>query len=108
MLTREAILAIDDLPRREVHVPEWKGSVFVRALSGQERDQLERMISNDTASRAAIAVLCLVNEQGDRLFTNADIEALAKKHGKALERIVTAAMQFNAITDESIEAGKGE
>ena len=106
MLTRDAILGMDDLPREEVQIPEWKGSVFVRALTGSERDQLERMITKDTLSRAKIAALCVVSESGERMFTDKDVEALAGKHGGALEKIVNAALRFNALTDAAVtEAG---
>jgi hypothetical protein len=106
MLTRDAILALDDLPREEVHIPEWRGSVWVRALTGGERDQLERMISRENVSRASIVSLCVVDAEGNRLFTGKDVEKLAGKHGGALERIVNAALRFNALTDDSIEEGK--
>jgi hypothetical protein len=99
---------MDDLPREEVFIPEWKGNVYVRALTGAERDQLERMIAKDNVSRAAIVALCVVNEAGERLFTDKDVQKLATKHGSALERIVNAALAFNALTDEAIEAGKND
>jgi len=107
MLTAKDILAIQDLPRKEVHIPEWNGTVCVRALTGAERDHLERVILQDKTSRAAIAVLCCVDEQGNRLFKDSDLEALSQKNGNALERIVKSALAFNAISDEGInEAGK--
>ena len=107
MLTRKDILALDDLPRREVHIPEWNDSVFVRALTGAERDKLERLVSSSQTSRAAIVVLCCVDANGDRLFTDKDVAALGDKNGHALERIVSAALDFNILSDESLtEAGK--
>mgnify|MGYP001354239450 CR=1 FL=1 len=102
MLTRDEILGLDDLPREEVVIPEWKGSVYVRALTGAERDALERMISKDSVSRARIAVLSVVNAEGERLFTDADVDRLAGKHGGALERIVNASLRFNRLTDAAI------
>ena len=45
MLTREQILGLSDLPREEVRIPEWGGVVFVRALTGSERDQLPTICS---------------------------------------------------------------
>lgn len=103
MLTRDAILSLDDLPRSEVRIPEWGGSIYVRALNGEERDQLERMIAADSVSRAAIAALVVVDAEGNRLFTEpSDVAALAKKHGSALERIVTAALRFNAISEDGL------
>ena len=102
ILNRDAILAIDDLPREEVQIPEWKGSVFVRALTGGERDQLERMTTTDM-SRAKMVALCAVDENGQRLFSEKDVEHLTAKNGRALEKIVHAAMRFNAISDEGIK-----
>ena len=108
MLNRDAIFSIDDLPREEVFVSEWNGSVYVRALSGAERDELERMLSKGAASRAAIVALCAVDASGERLFSADDVDALAKKNGRALEKIVTAAMRFAMISDEGIDEGKGD
>lgn len=102
MLTRDFILSLDDLPREEVAIPEWKGSVYVRALTGAERDSLERMISKDNVSRARIAVLSVVDADGNRLFTDGDVDRLAGKHGGALERIVNASLRFNRLTDAAI------
>jgi hypothetical protein len=107
MLSRDQILGMRDLPRKAVEVPEWKGQVYVRALTGGERDKMERMISEDSISRAALVALCVVDESGARLFREEDVEALAGKNGQALERIVSAALAFNLLTDESLaEAGK--
>ncbi len=106
MLTREQILGADDLPREEVTIPEWNGSVFVRALTGHERDALERVLATDKLSRATIAAMCVVDEKGNKLFADGDVQALGKKNGAALERIVQAALRFNLLTDEAVEAGK--
>ena len=38
LLSKEQILAAEDLPHKDVPVPEWKGTVRVRALTGFERD----------------------------------------------------------------------
>jgi len=109
MLTAKQILALDDLPRREVEIPEWGGSVYVRALTGAERDQLERSLSqSSTISRAAIVVMCCVDGDGNPLFSQSDVAALTNKNGQALERIVSAALAFNALTDEALaDVGKG-
>ena len=105
-LTRDAILGLDDLPRVEVAIPEWGGSVFVRALTGGERDQLERMIAKDAVSRASIVALCVVDEKGERLFAQKDVEKLAGKHGGALEKIVSAALSFNSLSAEALTEAK--
>jgi hypothetical protein len=107
-LTKADIFGLDDLPRQQVIVPEWNGYVYVRAMTGAERDKLERMISKDAVSRAAIAAFVIVDENGKRLFSDSEIEKLAEKSGTALEKVVNAALTFNALTDEALEAAKND
>ena len=102
MLTRDMIFAADDLPRKEIPVPEWNGSVYVRALTGGEREQLERMIPNGV-SAAWLVALAACDEKGQRLFSESDVEKLAAKNSRALSRIANAAIQFNAMTSESVD-----
>ena len=40
-LGREAILAIPDIKREVVQIPEWGGAVTVQGLTGDERDDFE-------------------------------------------------------------------
>ena len=114
MLTRDAILAADDLPRELVNVPEWGGSVYVRTLTGGERDQFEAALLGsgrgrkaDPAERmrnfrARLAAFVLCDEQGTALFTQADVDALGAKSAAALDRIVEVASRLNHLskTDE--------
>lgn len=107
MLTRESILAADDLPKQEVKVPEWGGSVYVRALTGAERVHFERVVFSDDASdesvMASLVALCTVDEQGTRLFTAEDVDALNGKNAKVLNRISNAAILFNSLSSAGIE-----
>lgn len=111
MLTREQILGADDLPKREVEVPEWSGAVYVRALTGAERVQFERVVFSDTATdesvMAQLVALCTVDQEGNRLFTTDDVDALNGKNAKALNRISNAAILFNALDAGIEEAGNG-
>lgn len=103
MLNRNSILSLDDLPRERVEVPEWAaagGYVYVRSLTGAERDQVERMAVSDTVSKAAIVAMVAVDENGEQLFTKDDIPALEKKNGTALLRIVNAAFRLNFLSDD--------
>lgn len=108
-LDREQILNADDLQLQELDVPEWGGSVFIRTLSGAERDMFEAdflkhkdegMAPN---ARAKFAVLVLCDAEGTRLFQDADAAQLGQKSGAALSRIFTAAMEANYMTEEDIE-----
>lgn len=114
MLTKEQILEADDLKREWVATPEWgkDSGVYVRTISGTERDQFETaMVQGRTANtainlqnvRARLAVFCVVDEDGKRLFQDEDAAALGKKSCKALDRIFECAQRLNGMRKEDIE-----
>ncbi len=112
ILTKEMILAADDLPKELVQVPEWGGAVWVKAMSGAERDGYEAMIldqrGKDTKvnlrnARAKLAMATVVDAEGKRLFGMADIEALSKKSAAALQRIFDVATRLSGISDEDLK-----
>lgn len=112
-LTRDAILAADDLQREWVDVPEWGGGVWVRTMTGLERDRWERQFLDDHGKpkpgnqienvRASLVVWCAVDDEHQRLFSEADIEALADKSGKALDRLFAVAQRLNGFRKEDLE-----
>ncbi len=115
-LTREQILAAQDDERELVDVPQWGGAVFVKVLSGAERDQWEgSMQVDDDASpeerhakrfgnlRARSAVLSVCDEQGAPLFTMADAHWLGGKSSKALDKIWEVFIRINAIRKEEVD-----
>ena len=87
ILTKEAILAADDLPRETILVPEWGGDVYVRTMSGTDRDAFESsLIARDGAKdgrmenvRARLVALTLCDATGSRLFEDGEIVALGRK-----------------------------
>ena len=112
LLDREAILKANDIEKREVYIPEWGGSVYVRGMTGRERDQFEASIirqrGRDTEinmknARAKLVVMCTVDQEGNRLFTDADVAPLADKSAKALDRIFAVAQELSGITREDME-----
>jgi len=108
ILNKEQILQAKDCVTETVSVPEWGGDVLVRTLTGQERDEYEFALlgmgkKNFTNARARLAALTIVDEKGNRLFTDKDIHALGKKSGKSLQRIFNVAQRLNNVTDEDIE-----
>lgn len=106
------ILKIDDLPREAVEVPEWGVTVYVRAMTGSERDQYEAgLIENKDMPlkeklrnmRANLVVLCTVDENGARVFDDADVDAVGAKSAEALNRIVEVAQKSNALDDGTVD-----
>lgn len=117
LLNGAAILDADDLDTRDVPVPEWGGTVRVRGLTGAERDAFEmRMAVARQAGdlegvdfRAATAGRCMIDENGDRLFTDRQLPQLARKSAAALDRVFDVVSALSGLNDDVDElAGKSE
>jgi hypothetical protein len=111
-LTRDAILKAEDLKKELVKVPEWGGDVYIRCMTGTERDLFESeaytvkgkdVQINRENFRARLLVRVLVDEKGDRLFTDKDIAALGAKSAKPLDRIFAVAMRVNGLSRDDVE-----
>ena len=99
-LTRAQILAATDRKTEVVPVPEWGGDVTIQQWSGNDRDafESEQANGNKVGLRARIAARSIVNDSGQLLFSEADIQALSAKNGAALDRIVEAVFRTNKYT----------
>ena len=112
VLTKDAILKAEDLERKLVTVKEWGGDVYVRSMTAAERDDWEAGLmasktedakSNLRNLRARLTVICVVDEAGNRLFSDADAEALGQKSARAVDRIFSAAARLNALSSRDVE-----
>lgn len=110
---RTRILASDDHKIEPVSVPEWPtvdGRLFVRVMSGAERDAFEAAFVNNRNGaaliniRAKLAAKTLCTEDGARIFTDADAKELGQKSASALDRVFAAAQRLNGIGDSDVEA----
>jgi len=111
-LSREEILQINDLPTEDVYIEQWGAWVRVRGLTAAERDKFEQSIierkgkstqMNLQNIRAKLVALCVVDENGNRIFTDADVEALGKKSAQALDKIFSVAQKLSGLTPEDVE-----
>ena len=112
MLDKNSILNSDDLPRKEVEVEQWGGSVWVRTLTGTERDQFEASCVQSKGKnrsmnmeniRARLCVLTMCNDTGERLFDARDIQALGKKSAMCLDLIFAVAQKLNGLGSDDVE-----
>lgn len=129
ILTASDILTAADMPPPErVEVPEWGGAVFVRTLTAGERDRLEKAIldarpqedknkdkdKNEEADkrrqtivppnfRGLLVSLAACDEQGKRLFTDADVAKLSDKSAAAMSRVFDVALRLSGFTDADVE-----
>lgn len=111
-LSRDAILQAQDIQREEVAVPEWGGTVLVRGLTGKERDGLEASMIEGKGKkanvnlanlRAKLVSRAIVDENNQRMFTDADIQALSGKSAAALNRVYEVAQRLSGITQEDVD-----
>jgi len=116
-LKRDDILAVKDIQIELVPVPEWDGEVYIKGMSGLERDAFEASIIEQKGNkqkvnmanvRAKLAAQTLCDEEGNRLFNDADIKELGKKSASALQRVFEVAQRLSGIGDADVEELAGE
>jgi len=112
LLNKEAILKAQDLPFEDVEVSQWGGTVRVRALTGAERDAFEQGIVEQRGKsakmnlrnvRAKLVALTIVDEHGERIFADSDVEGLGKKSALALNKVFEVAQRLSGIRPEDME-----
>ena len=112
LLSKTAILAAQDLQTEDVEVPEWGGAVRVRSFTGRERDAFEAsMVRGDgkdrkvdlTNMRARLVGLTVIDETGQRLFTDEEVDLLGAKSGAALDRVFAIAQKLNGLSGADVE-----
>lgn len=112
-LNKAEILAQDDLKFEDIQIPEWGGAwVRVRTLNASERDEFEagtvkrngkKMETNLANIRSRLCLLCMVDENGERLFTDGDMYPLGGKSAAALDRVFSVAQKLNGFRDEDVD-----
>jgi len=113
VLSRADILGQDDLPKVLVVVPEWGGAaVYVRTMTGVERDGYEELIQNARQGpdrfnlqgvRVELLVRVLCDAGGQPLFTAEDRDALNGKSAAALDRLFVVAQRLSGLSADDVE-----
>jgi len=109
VLSKGAILAADDVKLKTVDVPEWGGAVYMRVISGADRDKFEQAYSDKELGMFRVRFLAasICDENGSRLFSDEEIDELGRKSSIVINRLFNAAFSHNAFTSEAIdELGK--
>jgi hypothetical protein len=113
---KAAARAAANLPRERVELPELEldGDVYVRAMTGRERDDFEESMrikkgrnKGDTDLhnfRARLAVRCLVDEDGSRILEYDDAMMLGELPVSVLDRIMAVTNRLSGTTQEETEA----
>lgn len=112
MLNKQQILELRDLTTEKVYVKEWKEYVFVRSLTGEERDRFEQsnlVKEGKTLEvklfnvRAKLVALALCDEQGNSIMDESDAAWLGGKSAGAISTLYDAAARLSGITKEDID-----
>ncbi|MFD6691110.1 hypothetical protein ACFWEV_35245 [Streptomyces bacillaris] len=119
LLTKDQITRANDLAHEDVPVSEWGGTVRVRALTGVERDAWEaslvRLGPNGSVQarstkgvRVGLVARTVVDEDGERLFTDKDMTELNQKSAAVIERLAAVARRLSGIGKEAAEEAAGK
>lgn len=112
VLTKEQILAADDLPFEIVPVPEWYGEVRLKTLMEDELGPYEESLIDMKGEsrkvvlknmRAKLLIIAIVDDKGERLFNEQGLADLAKKSAKAMDRVFTVAQRMNGLGKDYVD-----
>lgn len=117
-LTREQIQEASrsaKIDRERMVVPEFGGDgvIWVRGMSAREQDKVEESFRiksgkragqiDQTNFRAAVTAKVVVNEAGERMFSDNDAEWLGRFKSGVLDRIIAKSRELSGATDEEAE-----
>jgi len=111
---RESIFTASDIATEIVKIPEWNVALAVKSMNGEERGRLMSSLTDangkpDMARAITDVVIFTAHdpETGERLFTEADRDALNQKSGAALQKVAEVGMRLSGLTPDSVdESGK--
>lgn len=115
LLTRDALLQKDDLKIEKVDLS--RGFVFVREMTGHEKDVWEQSMLKQKPSgdkrkpveyettledfRAKLAVVTVCDAEGNLLFKPEDVKTLSRMMSATnMEKIIDVAQRINAISQK--------
>ena len=122
---RDQIFAAEDFERIKHEVKEWGIVVWIKEMSSAERLEWQRgnvkidaegnwIVDDDdtpmidyeksaASMKVNLLVRCLVDEQGERIFEDADAELLAKKNARIIDELYDIASDLNKLSGKSAE-----
>lgn len=104
-MDRDTFLAMDDRPIVPLAAPEWGNPQwYVRAMTAADAARAYKWFGDgdsdtDTMLHARIAAGSIVDANGERIFTDADADALATKNSAVLWRVFRLASDLNGLNE---------
>ncbi len=112
LLTKDQIFKAKDIKREKMHIEEWGGDIYVQEMTGTAKDnfELETMSRKGQPAkdnfRSRLLVKCIVDKEGNPLFTEKDIVELGKKSGVVIDRIFQKVGELNGLFPNRAEKAK--
>ncbi|NML55661.1 hypothetical protein HHL19_36420 [Streptomyces sp. R302] len=118
LLTRAQIDEADDTVYEDVPVAEWGGEVRIIGMSGTDRNAYQTSLVHFGPNGKPIGVnlddrdarllaRCLVDEDGQPLYTLKEVGALGAKNGAVIERLAVVARRLSGIGERAVEEAEG-
>lgn len=115
-LNREALLKRGALPRKTVTLPVMGEEVLLQGLTGAQRDRFEgesvvqkgkHRTTNYVNMRARLVVLGVIHDDGQRVFEDADVEAVGQLPAADLDVMFDGIRALSGMSSEDVdELGK--
>lgn len=97
------------LPRETVYLKHLDCEITVVGFTARERSEWETQLKNAKTGKVTVAkqkrmrerliIACAVDENGDKLFTEADIDMLGKQPALYIELLVDACARVCGLSD---------
>lgn len=106
MLSKEQLLGRSVM--KTVKVDLDRDFVMVRELSGVEREKYLDMMSESgyvtlpKGLQQELACWCVVDENGERVFNDDDVERIGQMSGSSLQKISLAILRVSGLTDDGV------
>lgn len=99
------ILDSDDIRSEPVFVEQWQKTIYIREMTGAERQQFLQLVqkSNQTANAEAwLIAMVACDEKGEKIFTLDQVDRLLTKNAKALDKLGKKILEMNKIGGEEV------
>jgi len=115
ILGKQDIVQSNDQVLELVEVPEWGGSVYVRSMMAAERGRIEADAAKFKETKGKdpgfaqtftvrVAGLCMCDEQGNRLFSDSELDLLRQKNALPVSRVAEVAQRLSGFSKADLEA----
>lgn len=95
-----------------MNCPEWDLTLWVRTLTGAERDDFENMVSSAGSGgksmdlrglKVRLVQLTTVTEDGEQVFDAVDQVVLNGKSSRVIDRLFQVSQRLSGLTSEDVE-----